>query len=49
MSDSLLYKLRSGKPPKGILLFKGIFEVVHTRLLFQNPEKELFGTSGGAA
>ena len=30
-------------------LFKGIFEAVHTRLLFQNPEKELFGTSGGAA
>lgn len=47
MSDSLLYKLRSGKPPK--VLFKGIFEAVHTRLLFQNPEKELFGTSGGAA
>lgn len=48
MSDSLLYKLRSGKPPK-VFFFKGIFEAVHTRLLFQNPEKELFGTSGGAA
>lgn len=49
MSDSLLYKLRSGKPPKVFFFFKGIFEAVHTRLLFQNPEKELFGTSGGAA
>lgn len=48
MSDSLLYKLRSGKPRR-YSSFKGIFEAVHTRLLFQNPEKELFGTSGGAA
>lgn len=47
MSDSLLYKLRSGKPPKVFFFLK--VEAVHTRLLFQNPEKELFGTSGGAA
>lgn len=45
MSDSLLYKLRSGKPPKVFFFLKGYLK----RCIPDCSEKELFGTSGGAA
>lgn len=44
MGDSLLYKLRSGKPPKIFFFFERIFVDVYADLFFQVMSKALFGT-----
>ena len=48
MSDSLLYKLRSGKPSKAFFFLKGYLKRCIPDCFFQYAEKELFGASRNA-